>query len=152
MTGDTFFTLRPATQADFPAIRRLIHDVGINPMSLDWRHFIIAVDESDRLVGCGQVKRHGDGSLELASIAVQPEWRKQGVARAIILHLLETHPRPLYLTCRGRLETFYEQFGFKEVGASPNLPPYFRRLKRLAKVFMRLRFTDERMLIMKLGD
>ena len=152
MKHDTMISLRPATQADFPAIRRLIHAVGINPMSLDWRHFVIAVDENDRLVGSGQVKQHGDGSLELASIAVLPEWRKQGVARAIILHLLETNPRPLYLTCRGRLGTFYEQFGFKEVTASPDLPPYFRRLKRLVKVFMRLRFSDERMLIMKLGE
>ena len=109
------FTLRPATQADFPAIRRLIHEVGINPMALDWRRFTIAVDANDRLVGCGQVKPHKDGSRELASIAVLPEWRKQGVARAIILHLLETQPRPLYLTCRGRLGPFYEKFGFQDV-------------------------------------
>ena len=146
------FTLRPATQADFPAIRRLIYAVGINPMALDWRHFIIAVDGDDRLVGSGQVKHHGDGSLELASIAVQPEWRGQGLAQAIILHLLETNPRPLYLTCRSRLGALYQKFGFKDVTTSPDLPPYFRRLKRLVKVFMRLRFSDERMLIMKLGD
>ena len=149
---NTAFSLRPAARDDFPAIRRLIYAVGINPMSLDWRHFIIAVDGDDRLVGTGQVKHHGDGSLELASIAVQPEWRGQGLARAIILYLLETNPRPLYLTCRSRLGTLYQKFGFKDVTTSPDLPPYFRRLKRLVKVFMRLRFSDERMLIMKLGD
>ena len=81
---DKAFTLRRATNYDFPAIKNLIDAVEINPMGLDWRRFIIAVDKDDHLVGCGQVKQHKDGSLELASIAVQPDWRKQGVARAIV--------------------------------------------------------------------
>jgi N-acetylglutamate synthase-like GNAT family acetyltransferase len=152
MKPDNLFNLRPATQADFPAIRRLIHEVGINPMALDWQRFTIAVDVHDRLVGCGQVKPHTDGSLELASIAVEPEWRKQGVARAIILRLLETHPRPLYLTCRGRLGPFYEKFGFQDVTASTDLPPYFRRITRLAKLFQRLGVFHERMLVMRLDS
>jgi N-acetylglutamate synthase-like GNAT family acetyltransferase len=149
MTREAFFSLRPAAQTDFAAIRALIHAVGINPMALDWQRFTIAVDSEDRLVGCGQIKPHKDGSRELASIAVLPEWRKQGVARAIILHLLETQPTPLYLTCRGRLGTFYEKFGFQDVTASPDLPPYFRRLARLGKVFQQLGFFHERMLVMR---
>jgi len=152
LTPGTVFTLRPASQADFPAIRRLIHEVQINPMGLHWQRFSLAVDANDRLVGCGQVKQHQDGSLELASIAVLPEWRKQGVARAIILHLLETHPRPLYLTCRGRLGPFYEKFGFQEVTASAELPPYFRRITRLVKVIQRVKLSHERMLVMRLDS
>jgi amino-acid N-acetyltransferase len=135
---------------DFPAIQRLIHEVGINPMALDWRRFMIAVDANDQMVGCGQIKPHKDGSRELASIAVLPEWRKQGVARTIILHLLETQPRPLYLTCRGRLGPFYEKFGFQDVTASADLPPYFRRLARLTKLFHRLGIFHESMLVMRL--
>jgi N-acetylglutamate synthase-like GNAT family acetyltransferase len=150
MTPDTLFALRPAIQADFPAIRSLIYAVQINPMGLDWRRFIIAIDTNDQMVGCGQVKSHKDGSLELASIAVQPEWRKQGVARAIILHLLETQPRPLYLTCRGRLRPFYEKFGFQDVTDEANLPQYFRRISSLVRFFRRLGVTHERMLVMKL--
>ena len=152
MTPGTVFTLRPASQADFPAIRRLIYEVQINPMGLEWRRFSMAVDANDRLVGCGQVKQHQDGSLELASIAVLPEWRKQGVARAIILHLLETAPHPLYLTCRGSLGPFYEKFGFQEVTASAELPPYFRRITRLVKVFQRLRLSHEHLLVMRLDS
>jgi len=144
------FSLRPATQADFPAIRSLIHEVGINPMALDWQRFTIAVDTNDRLVGCGQIKLHGDGSRELASIAVLPEWRKQGVARAIIIHLLEAQPRPLYLTCRGGLGPLYEKFSFKDATDAVDLPPYFRRLARLARLFQRLGIFHERMLVMRL--
>ena len=36
--------LRPATAADFPAIRALIRRVRINPYGLDWRRFLVAVD------------------------------------------------------------------------------------------------------------
>jgi N-acetylglutamate synthase-like GNAT family acetyltransferase len=78
----TTWTLRRARQPDAPAIRRLIRQVGINPLGLDWRRFLIAVDAGGQLVGCGQVKPHADGSLELASIAVQPAWR--GFARAAL--------------------------------------------------------------------
>ena len=52
------FTLRSATAADFPAIRKLIWQVGINPIGLDWRRFVLAVDEEGRLLGCGQIKPH----------------------------------------------------------------------------------------------
>jgi len=150
MTPDTFYTLRSATQQDFQAIKNLIYAVQINPMGLDWRRFGLAVDADDQLVGCGQIKPHKDGSIELASIAVLPEWRKLGVARAIIRHLLKHHPRPLYLTCRSKLRPFYEKFGFKVVTAPTELPPYFRRLARLVEVLRQLGITHQRMLVMRL--
>lgn len=162
---DRIFTLRQAIEADLPAISDLIETAGINPRGLDWRRFLIAVDGDDHLVGSGQVKIHLDGSLELASIAVQPEWRKQGVARAIILKLLETHPRPLYLVCRGRLGTFYEKFGFVVIFNPKDMPPHFRRLNLLVQAFqflglingnlmrigniINLGVTHERMLVMR---
>jgi hypothetical protein len=43
--------LRPAMEADFPAIKALIHQVGINPMGLAWPNFILAVDEAGAMVG-----------------------------------------------------------------------------------------------------
>jgi hypothetical protein len=45
--------LRPATRADAGVIRSLIHTVGINPIGLNWRRFILAVDERDVMLGCG---------------------------------------------------------------------------------------------------
>ena len=64
------FTVRPATREDFPAIRSLIHTVRINPTGLGWRRFLVAVTPQGRLLGCGQIKLHADGSREMASIAV----------------------------------------------------------------------------------
>ncbi|HUI89912.1 MAG TPA: GNAT family N-acetyltransferase [Anaerolineales bacterium] len=140
-------TLRPAAEDDSSPIKDLIHRVGINPMDLDWHRFVVAVDQSGRMLGCGQLKPHGRDVVELASIAVEPQYRHQGVARLIIEHLVARAPRPLYLTCRSRLEAFYEQWGFRSLEPS-EMPPYFRRLSRLAKVMGAL--MNDRLLVMKL--
>ena len=129
--------IRPASAQDARAIRALIYRVGINPMSLDWRRFLVVVDDAERMVGCGQIKTHGDGSRELASIAVKPAYRGQGLARAIIERLIEGQPLPLYLTCRAELEPFYQKFGFESV-PTESLPPYFRQIKRLTDWLSRL--------------
>jgi N-acetylglutamate synthase-like GNAT family acetyltransferase len=141
--------LRPATAQDFPAIRQLIRQVRINPTGLDWRHFIVAVDHDNLLLGCGQLKPHRGGTVELASIAVKPGARQAGVARAIIEHLIAAGPRPLYLTCRSSLRTFYEkwQFHVVEVG---EMPPYYRSVARAAALFGKLFMPDERLLVMVL--
>ena len=143
------YVLRPATKDDFPAIRELIHLVGINPMSLDWRRFLIAVDSSGNLLGCGQLKPHGKEVLELASIAVQPAYRKQGIARAVIEQLLLNAPQPLYLVCRKRLGPFYEKWGFHPL-APDHMPAYFRRLSRLAAMFSAVTPDGDGMLVMEL--
>ncbi len=143
------FTLRAATESDSAAIRRLIHLVGINPMSLDWHRFLIAVDSSDRLLGCGQLKPHGREIIELASIAVEPDHRNQGIAGAIIDQLLLRAPRPLYLICRSPMGPFYERWGFRSLELH-QMPAYFRRLARLAGAFTRLTGDQEGMLVMEL--
>lgn len=143
-------TLRPATEGDFPAIKNLIHHVRINPAQLDWRRFVVAVDGSGQMRGCGQLKPHGGGIMELASIAVEPSVRDQGVARAIIEHLIAKAPRPLYLTCRSGLKSFYEKRGFR-VMAEDEMPAYYRRLARLVSMLSRLAARGETMLVMKLS-
>jgi N-acetylglutamate synthase-like GNAT family acetyltransferase len=127
------FLLRPAVEGDAVKIRNLIHRVGINPMDLNWKHFIVAEMPDGLFIGCAQLKPHKDKSLELASIAVEEMFRSQGVARALIEHLLTQSPRPVYLMCRPALGSFYEQYGFRVIG--PDLmPPYFRRILRLLRV------------------
>ena len=139
--------MRPALESDSPSIRALIHQAQINPTGLDWRHFIVAVDGQDRLLGCGQTKQHKDGSRELASIAVAPEWRRQGVASHIIHHLLAKNPGKLYLTCRASLGTFYERFGF-HIAKPEEMTPYYRRLAQLARTARFLHLVGGEMLVM----
>lgn len=129
--------LRKATKADARAIRALIWRVGINPMSLDWRRFWVAVDAGNRVIGTGQVKPHGDGTREMASIAAAPEWQGQGIGKAIITRLLAENTPPLYLTCRAQMEPYYLQFGFRTL-APDEMPPYFRQLYRMARLLKRI--------------
>jgi N-acetylglutamate synthase-like GNAT family acetyltransferase len=137
--------IRPATHADQPTISRIIRDAGINPMSLDWRRFVVAED-NDEIVGVGQVKPHDDGSRELASIAVISERQRQGIASEIIRVLLAKEQGDLYLICRDELEPFYARFGFYRIN-SKEMPPYFRTIMRVISIFARV--AGRRGIVMK---
>ncbi len=145
---DTFH-IRPARESESGQIKELIRLTGINPMGLDWKRFVVAANDQDEMIGCGQLKPHGADILELASLAVYPECRGQGVARAILESLLEESPRPLYLMCASSLGPFYEKFGFRGVSYE-EMPRYFRRITRLAGLLSSLARREERLLVMKL--
>jgi len=130
MSKASYF-IRKATTEDAAFIRRLIWRVGINPLGLDWRRFVVAVHEHGVRIGCAQVKSHKDGSLELASVAVVPLYRHQGVAETMIREILEDQNPPIYLTCHSSLVSFYERFGFKELIELETMPAYFRKVKRV---------------------
>jgi N-acetylglutamate synthase-like GNAT family acetyltransferase len=120
-------TIRPATEGDQPTIRRLINEARLNRMGLHWQTFLMA-EEDGEVVGVGQVKAHGNGSRELASIAVVPQRQGQGIGSAVIKALLAREPGVvLYLTCRHELEGYYTRFGFRLL-EPPAYPPYFRRM------------------------
>jgi len=140
--------LRPAVESDALKIHEIIHRVGINPMDLNWKHFIVAETSDGNFIGCAQIKTHGDKSRELASVAVEAEFRGQGVARSLIEQLLAQSPRPVYLMCRPSLGSFYEQFGFKVIGFG-KMPRYFQRMTRVVKVMVFLT-RHEGPLIMRL--
>jgi len=125
------FYIRKATKNDSGFIRQLILRVGINPLGLKWRRFVVAVNENGVKIGCAQVKFHKDGSRELASVAVVPFYRHQGVAETMILEIIKDQKPPIYLTCRSSLVTFYERFGFIEISDLSIMPAYFRKVKRV---------------------
>lgn len=143
--------IRPALESESAQIKELIHLVGINPTGLDWRRFIVAVDESGRVISCGQVKPHGRKNeiLELASIATHPDHRNRGLARKVIEALLERTPRPLYLMCMAHNGPVYERFGFVPLEYD-EMPRYFQRIKKVFDV-ANIVWKDEDLLVMKLG-
>jgi N-acetylglutamate synthase-like GNAT family acetyltransferase len=128
--------IRPATAEDQATISRLVKDARLNPMSLNWPNFLVA-EEEDGVVGVGQVKTHGDGSRELASIVVVPARQGGGIGSEVIKTLLASHPGLLHLTCRRELQGYYERFGFKRL-ARAEYPPYFARMIPLVNVVGRI--------------
>jgi amino-acid N-acetyltransferase len=125
------YAIRRAAEADQATITRLVRGAGINPFDLRWPRFLVA-DEDGQVIGAVQIKRHGDGSRELASLAVIPERGGQGVGSALVRALLATETGPVYLTCADRLEGYYARFGFRRLEPA-EMPPYFRRLSRLTR-------------------
>jgi len=129
-------TIRPATANDQLTIRRLIAEVHLPGMNLQWPNFVVAEDDQE-FVGMGQVKSHGDGSRELASIAVLPKQQGEGVGTAVIKTLLGREDGVvLHLSCRRELEGYYERFGFRRVERA-EYPPYFRRTTLMANLITR---------------
>jgi N-acetylglutamate synthase-like GNAT family acetyltransferase len=146
----TRFQLRPAAAADFKKIKSLVREARINPTGLDWQRFIVAENDHGVVIGCVQIKPHRDGSHELASLVVDPEFRGQGIARALVEGLLENHTGELYLMCRSSLGGFYEKLGFAAVDET-QMPPYFRRVSRLASLAKILAREGDELLVMKGG-
>ena len=143
------YRLRSAQESESSQIKDLIRLVGINPMDLDWKRFIVAVNDDEQIIGTGQIKPHGKEILELASIAVHPEYEGRGIARAIIEYLLKDSSRPLYLACLSRMSPLYEKFGF--VSLPPEaMPRYYQRLRRLANAVFTFTRKGEHLLVMKL--
>jgi N-acetylglutamate synthase-like GNAT family acetyltransferase len=126
------YAIRRAVQADQASITSIVRAAGINPLDLRWPRFLVA-NQGGRVIGVVQMKPHGDGSRELASLAVVPECRDQGVGSALVEAILASETGPVYLTCADRLEGYYVRFGFRSLEPA-EMPPYFRRLSLLTRV------------------
>jgi len=124
-----------------------VRQARLNPFGLAWQRFILATTPDEHVVGCVQAKPHGD-LVELASLVVLPDWRRQGIGRLLINQLKATSGPPLWLMCRSQLTPFYEAFGFLQVTDADEMPTYFRRIYRLSAMFGPLTATDDRLAIM----
>ncbi|HBY97571.1 MAG TPA: GNAT family N-acetyltransferase [Chloroflexi bacterium] len=105
--------LRPTRSTDTSAIRTLVRNAHLDPTQLHWRQFWVIADEAE-VIACGQL-RHFPGVRKLGSLVVKPEWRRGGLATALVEHLLASTDAPVYLECRAGHMPFYERFGFKRV-------------------------------------
>lgn len=112
--------IRPATEADRTAILGLMRPGDFNRINLRPTCFLVA-EETGRVIGIGQVKRHRDGTPELASLVVAVERRGEGIGQALVRALVARHDGPLYLFCLAELEGFYARLGFRQV-ARRHLP------------------------------
>jgi N-acetylglutamate synthase-like GNAT family acetyltransferase len=126
--------LRPATRADARTILRKVLGAGLDPTSLDWRRFVLAVDgETGRVVGCAQIKRHADCD-EFGSLVVDESMRGRGIGARLLSHLLERAEGALYLICLQKMQTYYERFGFRVLDL-PDMPRTLRIKTRAGRIF-----------------
>ena len=110
--------IRPATESDRTAILSLMRSGDYNRINLRLACFMVAED-GGQVVGIGQIKRHRDGTPELASLVVAADRRGEGIGGALVRTLVARHQAhaedPLYLFCLVALESFYAGLGFQRV-------------------------------------
>jgi N-acetylglutamate synthase-like GNAT family acetyltransferase len=143
-------TIRSASAQDQETIVSLIRQAKLNPRNLHWQNFLIA-EEQDRIVGIRQVKIYGDGTREVASGFVRPEYRRQGISARLMNELLARQTGPLYTMVNEKRAPYYEQFGFRRT-AIDQLPADFRKEYRIGRIVTTLQslFRRERVRIIPL--
>jgi amino-acid N-acetyltransferase len=124
--------IRPATAGDQAEIGRLVRQARLNPRALDWRAFVIA-EADDNPVGVAQVRRHPDGSRELASLVVVPAHRERGIAALMIDALLRNEGHTVFTLLDRRYAEHFTRWGFQPIPAS-ELPKSMKRQLRLGQV------------------
>jgi len=129
-------SIRAAVESDRPAILGLMRRGDFNRINLQPSCFLVA-EEAGQVVGIGQIKRHREGTPELASLVVAAERRGSGVGSALVRALIARHHGALYLFCLAELEGYYERFGFHRVERRA-LPPLLALIHGLGNTVGRL--------------
>lgn len=129
-------TIRPARQQDQQTIVSYIQQARINPRNLHWERFLVA-EENGRILGIRQVRVHPQGTREIGSGFVLPEYRRQGISARLMNEILARENGPLYLMCRDKWAKYYEQFGFRQIDVN-ELPSDFRREYRVGRMITSL--------------
>lgn len=115
--------IRQMRDADIPGAMRLKHAAGWNQTASDWQRLLrlepegCFVAERDGLVvGSTTAVRYGSEMAWLGMVLVLPEFRRQGIARALVQHALDwldlrgTRTCGLDATSMGK--PLYEEVGF----------------------------------------
>jgi ribosomal-protein-alanine N-acetyltransferase len=97
-----------------------------------------AAEVAGHLAGFLAVRRTAPGEAEILNLAVAPEYRRQGVARALLEEFLNNHRGECFLEVRASNRAalaLYQSFRFERVGLRPN---YYSHPPESAIVMRRL--------------
>jgi len=125
-------SIRHAVEADQATIVSFIRQAKLNPRNLKWQNFLVA-EENGQFVGIRQVKVYEQGTREVASGFVLPEYRRRGISAQLMKALLARETGPLYTMVNEKRAPYYEQFGFQRVEIS-QLSSDFRKEYRIGRI------------------
>ena len=127
------WTIRRAKTSDIKAIAQLVQPLVQSGVLLgkdlvvlfeSVQEFMVAVDEQDRVLGCGALHVFWEDLAEVRTLAVTPEHKKQGIGHDL-LDALEDEARRLgvaQLFCLTFEVDFFAQHGF-DIEKSPLVDP-----------------------------
>ena len=135
------FTIRSARPTDVRAIqtlvdpfvrRRLLVAKELIGYYEAVQEFFVAVDGEGAVIGCGALHILWEDLGEVRTLAVHPDWRRQGVGRALLEDLLD-RARGLGLQrlfCLTFEVTFFGHSGFVPIEGTPVDPEVFSEMLR----------------------
>jgi N-acetylglutamate synthase-like GNAT family acetyltransferase len=110
----------------------MVRRARLNPADLHWERFVVAERDS-RAVGVAQLRRHSDGATELASLVVEPDARRHGIAMQMVDVLLADEGGPVYTMIDRRFVEHFTRWGFAPVDPG-QLPRSVSRGYRIGRV------------------
>jgi len=135
------FTIRTAHPTDVRAIhtlvdpfvrRRLLVAKELIGYFEAVQEFLVAVDAEGVVIGCGALHVLWEDLGEVRTLAVHPDWRRQGLGRALLASLL-ARARELGLQrlfCLTFEVTFFGKSGFVPIQGTPVAPEVFSEMLR----------------------
>ena len=140
--------VEPARAEDLPAIAELVAAVGGDLEDLLAEQFLVGragPTSLGKIVGCCRVKPYS-GFYELASLAVNGEWRNSGIGRSLVAELVTGHEGPIYLMCEDDVVDFCRRFGFVLIPMSEMLSglqsKWQRYVAQLGHINVMRRYAD----------
>jgi amino-acid N-acetyltransferase len=107
--------VRRARPDDQPVITAMVRRARLNPAGLHWEQFVVG-ERDGRAVGVAQLRRHSDGTKELASLVVEPGAREHGIATQMVDALLADETAAVYALIDRRFAGHFARWGFRQVG------------------------------------
>lgn len=119
----TFWSLRPAAEADLRELHALSVGAGWPHRLEDWRflmnlgHGTVAVDEDGRIGGCAAWWPIGEAAAAVGMVIVAPAFQGRGIGGELMARVLaEAGGRRLYLNATEAGRKLYETAGFVAAG------------------------------------
>ena len=109
-------TFRTPTEHEFLQIRNYIQQFELDDRNLKQQEFIAAFRENE-LVGFGRLREHSD-CVELCSLGVITQHRRQGIGKAIVNELIKKSKSSIHLVCI--IPEFFSPFNFQLVKNYPS--------------------------------
>ncbi|MEK6657570.1 MAG: GNAT family N-acetyltransferase [Nitrospirota bacterium] len=108
--------IRKASPEDMPFIRECAVKFRLDDEDMDYRQFVVAVDEDD-IAGFGRIRPHKE-VYELGCVGVVEHKRNHGIGNMIVKHLINIFPsNDVYITTD--LIDYFERLGFKRIEYGP---------------------------------
>jgi len=130
------YTLRKATRKDHDTIKELIQHVGINPIGIHWKRFVV-LEVENTIIGCVQRKEFVFVAQELSSLAILPKWQKKGLSSKLIQACIEGASKELFLVCDEKIASIYRKHGFIRYTAK-DLSILYRTHLWISHIFWRI--------------